>query len=195
MSDFLNRVITLIIIFVMLIIGPLTIYYVSNESSAKRLIINEIELFLDEVNDKGAVNYDDLDELYSNLNSHNMNIDVEVIKKKRIAYLDDFSGEVIDTYMLCDKTNAYEEMVWDNDTDSKYEEYSIKYGFKSFYKEEAIEKLKTMESKKYVYCLEKGDIIQVNVKEITYSNAKRILNIVVDVDEEKTSYTMEKMIK
>lgn len=195
MSDFLDRIITLVIILIMVIIGPLTFRYVSNESSAKRLIVNETEEFLDSIKDRGSVNEDSLDELYSTLNSHGMSLDVNVTKLKRVMSYDNANDKLTDSYLECDKSTAYDEMIQDKGTESAVDEYKLKYGIQNLSVDEAIKKLKSIKSKKYEYCLEKGDIVKVEIKEIAYSSTKRILHKVVGVSEDKLDIKLETVIK
>lgn len=195
MSDFLNKVITLIIVLVMVIIGPLTFSYVSNESSAKRLIINEVEQFLDEVKDKGAVDMDNLNELYEKLNSHGMNLDVKVTKLKRVVEYDSLYNKIKENYLLCDESTAYDEMMWDKGTESAVSEYKLKYNIDGTSTQDVIKQLKEIKSKKYEFCLEKFDIVRVEVNEITFSSTKRILHKVTGISENKLKISMETMIR
>lgn len=83
MSDFINKVITIILIFVMLILSPLLISYTSNDMVSQRLILNEVSQFIDRVTDKGEITAHDLDDLYMGINSqgglYNVQVDRYII--------------------------------------------------------------------------------------------------------------------
>ena len=78
MSDFLNKVITLILIFVMLILAPLLLSYMSTDMSAERLVLNDVTQFIDKVTDRAAITEKDLNTLYLNVNSHGRAYEVTV---------------------------------------------------------------------------------------------------------------------
>lgn len=79
MTDFLNKVVTLILIFILLILAPLLISYMSTEMTTQRLVLNEVTQFIDRVTDKASITTEDLDDLYLGVNSHGgiFNVDVE----------------------------------------------------------------------------------------------------------------------
>lgn len=78
MSDFVNKVITIVLIFIMLVLAPLMISYLSTDMVTQRLVLNDVTLFIDKVTDKGTVNEYDLDDLYLAVNSHGSSFEVEV---------------------------------------------------------------------------------------------------------------------
>ena len=78
MSDFLNKVITLILIFVMLVLAPLLLSYLSTDMSAERLVLNDVSQFIDKVTDRAAITEKDLNTLYLNVNSHGRAYEVTV---------------------------------------------------------------------------------------------------------------------
>ena len=49
MSDFINKVITIVLIFVMLVLAPLLISYMTTDMTAERLILNDVTTFIDKV--------------------------------------------------------------------------------------------------------------------------------------------------
>ena len=78
MSDFLNKVFAIILIFMMLVLAPLVISYKTNDMLGKRLILNDVTTFIDQVKDTAAVTQDDLDKLYLSCNSHGLSVNVTV---------------------------------------------------------------------------------------------------------------------
>jgi hypothetical protein len=70
MSDFINKVITIVLIFVMLVLAPLLISYMSTDMTAERLILNDVTQFIDKVTDKYTITDYDLNDLYLAVNSH-----------------------------------------------------------------------------------------------------------------------------
>lgn len=78
MSDFINKVITVILIFIMLVLGPLLISYLSTDMVTERLVLNEVTQFIDKVTDKAAITQYDLDDLYLGVNAHGGSFNVTV---------------------------------------------------------------------------------------------------------------------
>lgn len=70
MSDFINKVITIVLIFVMLVLAPLLISYMSTDMTSERLILNDVTQFIDKVTDKYTITDYDLNDLYLAVNSH-----------------------------------------------------------------------------------------------------------------------------
>ena len=70
MSDFINKVITIVLIFVMLVLAPLLISYMTTDMTAERLILNDVTTFIDKVTDKYTITDYDLNDLYLAVNSH-----------------------------------------------------------------------------------------------------------------------------
>ena len=55
MMDTLSKIIGIFLAFVLLIAVPLTINTVTDDATAKRLALNEVEAFLDKISDKASV--------------------------------------------------------------------------------------------------------------------------------------------
>ena len=89
MIDFPNKIVTILLIFVMLVIAPLTWAYVRAEMTSERLVLNEMSSFLDRVSDKATVTQQDLDDLYLGLNSAGGTYDVKVKRHIRMATKDE----------------------------------------------------------------------------------------------------------
>ena len=83
MSDFINKIITIILVFVMLVLAPILVSYKNDDMLARREILNDVELFIDKVQDTSSITNDDLNKLYLDCNSHGITVDVSV--KRLIA--------------------------------------------------------------------------------------------------------------
>lgn len=83
MSDFINKVVTVILVFVMFIMAPMILSYKTDDMLAKREILNDVEMFIDKVQDTSSISQNDLDKLYIDCNSHGLNVNVQV--KRLIA--------------------------------------------------------------------------------------------------------------
>lgn len=118
MSDFLNKVVTIILIFIMLVLAPLLVSYKTNDMLGRRLILNDVTTFIDQVKDTATITEDDINKLYLDCNSHGLNVDVKIkrlirteITKEDVAMttyfaVDDFSeisalntGDVIQVHV------------------------------------------------------------------------------------------------
>ena len=64
MTDFINKVITIVLVFIMLILAPLLISYMSTDMVTERLVLNEVSQFIDKVTDKGLITEYDINDLY-----------------------------------------------------------------------------------------------------------------------------------
>ena len=82
MSDFISKVVTLCILFTM-ILACMGMVFTSQTMTSQRLILNEATEFLDRVSDKAYLTSSDMDEIYMELNSHGMLLDVDV---ERLIY-------------------------------------------------------------------------------------------------------------
>ena len=78
MSDFINKIITLVLIFIMLVLAPLLLSYMSTDMVTERLVLNDVTSFIDKVTDKGTITNKDLDTLYLDVNSHGQAYNVKV---------------------------------------------------------------------------------------------------------------------
>lgn len=69
MYDFPNKIFSLILVFIMLVVTPTVWVYINNDGNQKREAFNETTKFLDKVTDRGKITKQDLDELYLGLNA------------------------------------------------------------------------------------------------------------------------------
>ena len=90
--DFVNKIVTVVLTFIMLVIAPITWEYVRSEMITERLVLNEMVQFLDRVTDKGTITAEDLDDLYLGVNSTGGTYDVEVKRYVRMSTSDEFGN-------------------------------------------------------------------------------------------------------
>ncbi len=101
MSDFINKVVSITLIFIMLVLAPLLISYKSDEMLAKRLILNDVTMFIDKAKDTGSVTEDDLNQLYIQCSSHGMAVNVTVKRMIRTDITKD--GKIATVYYAADE--------------------------------------------------------------------------------------------
>jgi len=83
MTDIINKIVTIVLIFIMLVIAPLIISYQTDEMLAKRQMLNDVSVFIDKAKDSGSITSQDLDSLAISLNSHGIAVKVDVQRKIR----------------------------------------------------------------------------------------------------------------
>lgn len=147
MSDFINKIITVVLVFVMLVLAPLLITYKTEDMLAKREILNDVEMFIDKVQDTSALSETDLDKLYLDCNSHGITVDVAV---KRLI-----STAVYDADLDIAQTNYF-----------------------------AVDDLESLNN------INAGDLIQVSVKEVTISAARKATYSILGLDEGAFEFTL-----
>lgn len=101
MTNFISRVLSLILVFIMLIIAPLIYCYSCSEMENRRLLLNEVTQFLDKVTDKGEITEDDLTEFYLQVSSHGMIIQPTVKRLVRTSIMTP-DGKTKTTYIAAD---------------------------------------------------------------------------------------------
>lgn len=106
MTDFINKVVSVILIFIMLILAPIMISYKTEEMIAKRAILNDVDTFIDKVCDAATIKSSDINELYLKCNSHGMVMDVTVERLVYAMTLDENTGEYIYDYVVDKSFNS-----------------------------------------------------------------------------------------
>ena len=84
MGDFLNKLVSIVIVFLMLVLAPLLISYKTDDMMGKREILNDVTQYIDMISDTGKVTQDGLNNLYIKVNSHGLAVDVKIEKKVRV---------------------------------------------------------------------------------------------------------------
>ena len=101
MIDYINKVVSIFMIFVELVLAPLLINYVATEGINNRLVLNEVTQFIDKVTDKGSVTQYDIDDLYLGVNSCGGVFTVKVERYVRAA-TEDTMGKIKTLYFSND---------------------------------------------------------------------------------------------
>ena len=84
-TDIIPKIIGVILAFVLLVLAPVTITRMTDDMAAKRVILNEVNAFIDCATDKGSVTPSDIDDLYIAINSRGGAFDAQVARYVRIA--------------------------------------------------------------------------------------------------------------
>lgn len=100
MNGYVSRIIGVVLCFAMILVVYLYGYSVT-EMQERREILNETQLFLDEVTDKRSITEDDITNLNLTLASHGMVLENTVSRKIRTAIRTP-EGEVRTSYMVAD---------------------------------------------------------------------------------------------
>ena len=169
MTDFVNKVITLVLIFVMLVLAPLLISYMSTDMITERLVLNDVSQFIDKVTDKSLVSEHDLDSLYLAVNSHGQAYNVTVKKYQVLEEENPTGGELSTTKLIYVNMDELElltngTLVY-TDQDAEVKEGKIAAGVKKDYVD-----------------LEPRDVIKVHVEEVSMSPGKRLFWTLLRVD-------------
>lgn len=98
MLDYVNRIVQVILIFLMLVVPAILFSYVRGEMKAERLVLNEVELFLDNVTDKGTITDADLNDLYLGVAASGGNYNVQVDRLIRMSTLTE-DGKIRTIYL------------------------------------------------------------------------------------------------
>jgi hypothetical protein len=106
MADFINKTISIILVFAMLVLAPILLSYMSTDMATERIVLNQVDQFIDKVTDKKEITPDDLDELYLAVNSQGGIFDVSVDRYIRVAYQEMEGGTpVVKTTYFRDNTD------------------------------------------------------------------------------------------
>lgn len=105
MLDFINKVVTITMVFILMVIAPITISYMTTDMVSQREVLNEMTQFIDKVTDKAIITQTDLDDLYVSLNATGGTYTATVKRYIRLATQnDDGSTKVI--YMADDTVDT-----------------------------------------------------------------------------------------
>ncbi len=119
MFDFINKVVMITLIFLMLVIAPITVSYMTSDMVSERQVLNEITQFIDKVTDKATITQTDLDDLYISLNASGGTYNATVKRYIRLATQNDdgstkviyMADEVIDKLNIGDVVKVHVEEV------------------------------------------------------------------------------------
>lgn len=104
MSDFLNNVISILLVFVAVVLAPLMLCTLNNDMISERLILNDTSEFLDKVTDKGYITEDDLESFYAQVNSYSLVVNANVSREVRGETK--FGDEIRTVYIRVDDTSV-----------------------------------------------------------------------------------------
>lgn len=99
MTDFINKVISMILIVILLLIAPLNMSNMSRRTQQKIEVLNTVQLFLDTVSDKGYIQESDLDDLYRKLAGTGLILSVKIEEFRTLA-----EGDKVVLAKTCDIT-------------------------------------------------------------------------------------------
>lgn len=109
MHDLPGKIIGLVIAFALIVVMPFVNTTVEDEMLDRRLIINDVSNFIDEVVDSRNVTDAMLDELNVNLASYGMTVDYEIEHYRRSVNADPLSdSDYYVTYVKSDDIRSYE---------------------------------------------------------------------------------------
>lgn len=160
MNHIVNNMITLILVFIGLIIMPITFSFYANSLNNEMKIRNECNEFIDKVADKGSVNQDDLRQINLSLNTHGYVLDVDVQRLISAPLVDD-----------------------DNNLKS------------NFIKDDVLPQIQNGTSNIEEVIYNKNDEVRIVVKEIGYSQTRRLLFAILRIDRGAFEYTMATSIR
>lgn len=78
MTDIINKLLAIIIMFLILFLAPLNLSNMSDRANKKIDALNEMQLFLDKITDKGYITERDMDELYLAMEATGLSLSVEL---------------------------------------------------------------------------------------------------------------------
>jgi hypothetical protein len=82
----------------MLIVAPLLISYKMDDATSRREILMDVTLFIDKIRDIRMVTDAELDDFYTQCNSHGLAVDVRVRRMVKYVLVDDEGLAVVDYY-------------------------------------------------------------------------------------------------
>lgn len=179
MGDFVNKIISLILVFVICIVCPLTFLYLSSQKESERLILNKAKSTLDVFATKDTLSEEDLDNMYKELNAYGLIVDSKIEKYTMTSQGD---------YILDDIASAYEEMEYETNG-IKNSLYLAKYGCGGY------NNLKNIASNKYIHILNTGDVLKIHVKEVIDSTNTMFLRNILRTNEGGLEFSLAIMIE
>lgn len=107
-SDIPGKFLGLLVGFILVVIVPFVTTTVESEMVDRRLIVNDVTNFIDEVVDSRTITDGMIDDLNVNISSHGMSVDYEITRYARSVDPDPVhSGEYYITYLKRDDWKNY----------------------------------------------------------------------------------------
>lgn len=179
MSDIINKILSLLVIFIICIICPLSYTYMSSEKQAEREVLNKAKYTLDKFVEKEVLTDTDLDTMYMELNEYGLTVDSKIIK-----YTLTNSGE----YVIGDEATAYDEMIYETNGKTSGT-YLSRYNCKDY------DSLKRVASDKYKYILESEDIVKIDVKGVVKTRGSRFIEKVTGVHSKNINFSLASIVR
>lgn len=108
MPDIFGKVLGMIIAFVLLFLAPFTWVTLSNEAVARRVILNEMQAFIDETIDSRQITESQLEDLYLGVSGLGPVVDVEIERYVRTVDPDPKNpGGIYVTYVYSENTKQF----------------------------------------------------------------------------------------
>lgn len=106
MTDFIGKVISTILVFILMILAPLTIWSFASDLEAKRALLNEAENLIDKIEDTGTLNDVQLADFYLGCASHGVIVDARVYRYIKVVNPDGAGGTVTN-YVVADNLTLW----------------------------------------------------------------------------------------
>lgn len=106
MTDIINKIVGVLIAFVLLAGGPLVINSMNKDLTMNRSVLNEMTNLIDKVTDNGRLSPQDLSDFYVGISSHGMAMDATVSRYMKVV-TPDGNGSTISSYMLVEDNTSW----------------------------------------------------------------------------------------
>lgn len=106
MSDIINKIIGVILAFMILVFGPLCVVTLTQDLSMQRGVMNAMEILIDKTTSTGVIEDKQLEQFYLDVSSFGYAIDSE-IKRYVPVYNPDENGNMHISYMPSNNNRVY----------------------------------------------------------------------------------------
>ena len=106
MTDIFNKILGVLLAFVILVGGPLIIKSMGKDLTMNRSILNEMTNFIDKVTDNGRLSEADLEDFYLGISSYGMTMDATVKRYMKVVNPDGKQGTYT-SYVLNDDLSKW----------------------------------------------------------------------------------------
>lgn len=106
MSDFPGRVVLVILVFIQMVMIPLTIITFTDDLTDKRMLMNEVTNLIDKVTDTGKLTDLQRSDFYLGVSSHGVVCDTEILRYVKVVSPDGHGGTVV-SYVVADDTSTW----------------------------------------------------------------------------------------
>lgn len=107
MSDFVGKAIAIIISFTLCFIGPTAVFVAFNTGFTNQKLINEVQMFVDEVIDTKQISSEQLADFQLGINSYGPIVDVTIKRYVKTIEPEPTKGGTYTTYVMADNVNKY----------------------------------------------------------------------------------------